>query len=538
MSDGQELSPLHPAASSPSSSTNIRVYKTVSGSGTAASSGETYSPSHRTSAGDSMIANSVESDGRWASASSSASANANAANVELGHTSGKTTNRTPSGHKLHEQADQLREWSKRGRQQSRDANNYDWGTGSVIRHRSANGRGQDTLRGFNTTRTQRSDYRSRDGWVFWNADWFHTVVEMNVYKIFLFLILYYVGVIFVFSLLWLWIGSNGDPCNSGIANFEDAFYFSLITFTTIGFGAGSVFFNSCWSVSIIIIFESFVSALFNSLTLGIFFGKFQRGATRGISVQFSKNALIRVINGSPHLMFRVVEARKLQLVEAHVRVYAIYHTRGGHKDEVQLFQHRPLRINQPDDQLGGMLLLMLPTLVTHQVDPWSPLMPPGCMATNSKSMNSYAFPDVFQRANDAEQGQFTFVECDISGEGFSTEEAHRRHHQNEGYVYPCSSTPEVMGVEKIMGSLKEYFESCEMELLVLVEGIDPTMSATLQAVYSYKVEDILFDTHDFVPCVFRDLPYDGGRPKIDFAKFHEVELMDKAVSSEPKDTEV
>ena len=37
---------------------------------------------------------------------------------------------------------------------------------------------------------------------------------------------------------------------------------------------------------------------------------------------------------------------------------------------------RAMRLEKPDDELGSMLFLSLPSLVVHRLDAWSPLVPP------------------------------------------------------------------------------------------------------------------------------------------------------------------
>ena len=56
------------------------------------------------------------------------------------------------------------------------------------------------------------------------------------------------------------------------------------------------------------------------------------------------------------------------------------------------------------------------------------------------------------------------------------------------------------------------------QVLVLVEGIEPQTSCTLQARHSYCASEMVWD-HDFAPCVFRDL---DGRCQIDFRVFHDL----------------
>ena len=40
------------------------------------------------------------------------------------------------------------------------------------------------------------------------------------------------------------------------------------------------------------------------------------------------------------------------------------------------FQPCAMRLEKPDDEMGAMLFLSLPSLVVHRLDAWSPLVPP------------------------------------------------------------------------------------------------------------------------------------------------------------------
>ena len=190
---------------------------------------------------------------------------------------------------------------------------------SVLRGHSRSGRGQEISAGFNTVRHPRTAFSEHffDLSFIWflRSDWFHLVVEMRTGKILFVLAIIYVSAILFFSLWWYALGmTTGDPCETGIENFTDAFYFSTITFTTIGYGASSVFFGSCQSVPALVVCESFTGLLVHSLAMGIIFAKTQRGNTRGYSISYSKRCLLRMIKGEPHIIFRVCEARKLQLM--------------------------------------------------------------------------------------------------------------------------------------------------------------------------------------------------------------------------------
>jgi hypothetical protein len=114
----------------------------------------------------------------------------------------------------------------------------------------------------------------------------------------------------------------------------------------------------------------------------IYRGKMQRSSPRAWSISFSPQAIVRRIGDDMYFYFRLVEQRKLQICEAHVRCYAIQHK--TREDGVPLlFQHSVMRLTQPDDELGGMVFLLLPSEVYHPIDAWSPILPPSCLPTAS-----------------------------------------------------------------------------------------------------------------------------------------------------------
>jgi hypothetical protein len=124
------------------------------------------------------------------------------------------------------------------------------------------------------------------------------------------------------------------------------------------------------------------------------FQRFARAQARANTIVLSCNACVRRIRGEMYFMIQVCEMRKHQLVEAHVRMYAVRHDiHDGHN---YYFQSYPMRIQHPDDDLGGMLLLALPSVVVHRMDAWSPLLRPKpvssiCSVHHTPSTN-YLFP--------------------------------------------------------------------------------------------------------------------------------------------------
>lgn len=62
--------------------------------------------------------------------------------------------------------------------------------------------------------------------------------------------------------------------------------------------------------------------------------------------------MINKIRGSYYLMFQVCELRKHQIVEAHVRCYSIRRK--------PTFAAQCMRLQRPDDELGGMVSGVIP----------------------------------------------------------------------------------------------------------------------------------------------------------------------------------
>ncbi len=145
--------------------------------------------------------------------------------------------------------------------------------------------------------------------------------------------------------------------------------------------------------------------MLDALAIGVLFQRVSRAQARANTLVISSKAVIRRIRGELYLMFQICEMRKHQLVEAHVRMYTIRHD--IEQGEHYYFQSYPMRVQHPDDDLGGMLLLALPSIVVHRLDAWSPLLRPKSAAScgfHHNPATSYMFPEVLVRRADGENG--------------------------------------------------------------------------------------------------------------------------------------
>ena len=137
-----------------------------------------------------------------------------------------------------------------------------------------------------------------------------------------------------------------------------------------------------------------VGIFLDALAIGILFQRFAKGQARANTIVLSTKACVRRLRGNYYFMIQLCEMRKHQLVEAHVRMYAIRHDYSY--GQPYYFQSYPMRVQHPDDDVGGMLLLALPSVIVHRIAPWSPLFSRKPCKQNASHphdpTNSYLFP--------------------------------------------------------------------------------------------------------------------------------------------------
>ncbi|KAJ0403503.1 hypothetical protein P43SY_010046 [Pythium insidiosum] len=318
-------------------------------------------------------------------------------------------------------------------------------------------------------------------------DIFHTVINTRTSRIITGIFAAYALVIFFFALAYLDISRNREECHVGISTLMEAYVFSLETIMTIGYGAptNDIFYGGCSSMAMLLTLESFAGIFLDSICIGMFYARFARANKRATTIMFSNSAVIRKIRGDYYFMLQVCERRKHQLVEAHVRLYAMRHVMTPKGSPEMLYQSHQMRVQQPDDDVGAMLLIAMPQVIVHRIDPWSPLFPPECLPTEGHYPKVCpAYPDPSQRLIDIENGN-------------------REGGTEVPYKKPTRT--------QIMNHLRKS----ELEVIVVLEGIDGSTSNTMQARHSYTDEEIAWDS-TFETCVSKA---DDGIV-INFDRFH------------------
>jgi potassium inwardly-rectifying channel subfamily J len=333
----------------------------------------------------------------------------------------------------------------------------------------------------------------------------------------------------------------------------EAMYFSLSTMTTIGYGVSDYYFGGCYSPLLIVLMQICTAIVFDAVAVGLIFHRISRGASRSRSILFSERAVVRNIKGVPHLMFRLGERRKYQLLEATVRCYCIRHERipnyyphsakevaahlsgtttttdasedGGNDQhqtprdfrvhvETTSFASRQMRLIQPDDRFGSHLWMGLPQVVVHRIDEKSPLLPSAPLWFDAGgNAHRYPPPESTESLPSSQDVDLLSNSGGASGSGGSSPPNQRTNNNSNN---------------KNLASIQTFLMDRDVEIVVLVEGTDEGTGASTQARHSYKLSDIAWN-HRFADCV---QPYSRRQRSgpsnldpvlsIDFARFHDI----------------
>lgn len=127
--------------------------------------------------------------------------------------------------------------------------------------------------------------------------------------------LLYLTINILFALAYL---AGGDGiANAQSGSFLDAFFFSVQTFASIGYGAmhpQTLYANTFVTI------EALVSLVSIAVLTGLAFARFSHPTTR---VMFSRVAVITTNDGIPTLIFRAANQRHNHILEAQLRVHLI-----------------------------------------------------------------------------------------------------------------------------------------------------------------------------------------------------------------------
>jgi inward rectifier potassium channel len=106
----------------------------------------------------------------------------------------------------------------------------------------------------------------------------------------------------------------GGIHNAAPNSFLDAFYFSVQTIGTIGYGA---MYPETGTANLLVVVESTVGLVLTALAAGLIFAKFSRPTARVI---FSHRVGISNVDGVPTLIFRIGNGRSNRIVDGRIHI--------------------------------------------------------------------------------------------------------------------------------------------------------------------------------------------------------------------------
>jgi inward rectifier potassium channel len=142
-------------------------------------------------------------------------------------------------------------------------------------------------------------------------DFYHALLQLSWPTTMAFIALGYGTVNLLFALFYFAVGGIQGARAGSLA---DAFYFSVETMGTIGYGS---MYPATDAANWVMVVESTTSLVLTALATGLVFAKFSRPTAR---VMFSRRVSLAPMNGVPTLSFRLGNQRKNRIVEATIRV--------------------------------------------------------------------------------------------------------------------------------------------------------------------------------------------------------------------------
>jgi inward rectifier potassium channel len=189
-------------------------------------------------------------------------------------------------------------------------------------------------------------------------DVYHSLLTTTWSQFFAIVLAAYLGANLFFALGYLAIGDGIEEARRG--SFFDAFFFSVQTMATIGYGKMS---PRGLAANLLVTIEALVGLLGLALVTGLVFAKFSRPTARVI---FTRDVVISPFDGVPSLLVRMANERGNQIAEAQAHLVLLRTETTPEGEEVRRVHDLKLRRSQS-------AFFAFTWLVVHPITPESPL---------------------------------------------------------------------------------------------------------------------------------------------------------------------
>jgi Inward rectifier potassium channel C-terminal domain len=250
-----------------------------------------------------------------------------------------------------------------------------------------------------------------------------------------------------------------------------------------GYGVSDYYFGGCWAPLVMVLLQVCTAVTFDAIAVGLLYQRFSRGHKRRKTIVISNECIVLRVKGTLYWMCRIADMRRhATLLNTSVRAYCVYHDRRRIMDnnnnesttiatiETTHFVTRPVRLQH--QAVHDNILLCLPQVVCHAMDDTSPLRPTAATAMGDDSCGW----------------------LDARGE------------------VRAIPPPDLFGAD--VENVRAYWLDRDLELIVIVEGMDELTGASVEARHSYTVDNVAWN-RTFVPCT-------DETATVDFGRFHET----------------
>ncbi len=187
---------------------------------------------------------------------------------------------------------------------------------------------------------------------------YHSALQMSWPKFLWIVTIAYLAINVVFALLFLACGPDalvGVHESQMGGTFGRAFFFSVETFATIGYGEISPI---GIPGHVVMVFEALIAVMSQALITGLLFARFARPTA---AILFSEQMIVAPFEGATALMFRITNLRDSQLLDVHARVNCSWMD-GGNRRFVML-----------DLQRAEVMFFPLAWTIVHPITLGSPV---------------------------------------------------------------------------------------------------------------------------------------------------------------------
>lgn len=204
----------------------------------------------------------------------------------------------------------------------------------------------------------------REGKQVWTA--YQSLVEMSWRRFFTYIVFYYLSINLVFALFFVVLGvdklANVNSA-SFLENLSEAFFFSVQTFTTVGYGAVN---PVGVAANLIASADALVGLISTALATGLFFARFSKAKAQLI---FSKDALLTPYRSSDKMsfQFRIANLRNSKIINLNASVILSWVVVEEDGFSSRKFFNLPL-------ERSHVNLLPLNWTIVHIIDEKSPIL--------------------------------------------------------------------------------------------------------------------------------------------------------------------